>query len=146
VWIRNTVNDALEAYQTIQQQLEHSDDAILFHSRFVLNDRKIIEGKVLDILGKDSDGQIRRGKVLIATQVFQESLDADADVMISDICPIDDLIQRAGRLHRHTRDSNGQYQPNIADARSAPELWVHAPEWDENPKSGWLSADFMNSQ
>jgi len=146
VWIRNSVDDALKAYQLIQRQLKNSEDCLLFHSRFVLQDRKDIENRVLAIFGKTSCAAIRAGKVLIATQVFQESLDADADVMISDICPIDDLIQRAGRLHRHTRDMNGAYQQDIVDTRAAPQLWVHGPEWADRPKSDWLSVGFRNTQ
>lgn len=146
VWVRNTVNDALEAYLAIQGLLQQSDDCLLFHSRFVLQDRKDIEDRVLSIFGKLSNNAIRWGKVLIATQVFQESLDADADLMISDICPIDDLIQRAGRLHRHTRNSDMAYQAGIIDSRPSPKLFVHAPEWDEQPSADWLSKAFKNTQ
>lgn len=146
VWIRNSVDDALQAFQAVQPEMENPDDCLLFHSRFVLHDRKQIEEKVLAVLGKASTVAERAGKVLIATQVFQESLDADADLMISDICPIDDLIQRAGRLHRHTRDAGGSYQQGIQDQRPEPLLMVHAPEWQEQPKSDWLSKHFRNTQ
>lgn len=146
VWVRNSVDDALQAYQTLLSKLEHSENCVLFHSRFVLQDRKTTEENVLNIFGKNGDGAIRSGKVLIATQVFQESLDADADLLISDICPIDDLIQRAGRLHRHTRNAAGKYCRGIKDERKAPELWLHSPTWDDAPKSDWLSKDFRNTQ
>lgn len=146
VWIRNTVNDAIEAYQRVLAVLDHPENCLLFHSRFVLQDRKNTEDRVLEYFGKQSNGSTRKGKVLIATQVFQESLDADADVMISDICPIDDLIQRAGRLHRHTRDKNGGYQREIKDTRPSPILYVHAPVWNATPASDWLSKDFLTTQ
>lgn len=146
VWIRNTVNDAIEAYQRVIALLENPESCLLFHSRFVLQDRKNTEDRVLRYFGKHSDNHTRKGKVLIATQVFQESLDADADVMISDICPIDDLIQRAGRLHRHTRDKHGAYQRAIKDARPSPVLYVHAPVWSEDPATDWLSKDFLTTQ
>ncbi len=146
VWVRNSVDDALKAYRSLQRQMNNPDNCLLFHSRFVLQDRKNIENRVLDIFGKSSNTELRAGKVLIATQVFQESLDADADVMICDICPIDDLIQRAGRLHRHTRDPNGVYKYGISDTRSAPQLWVHAPQWSDQPTPDWLSANFRNTQ
>lgn len=146
VWIRNTVNDALEAYQAISAQLTNKEDCLLFHSRFILQDRQRIEAQVLDIFGKHSDGTKRAGKVLIATQVFQESLDADADLMISDICPIDDLIQRAGRLHRHTRNIEGAYQSGISDARTPPVLFVHAPEWQAEPAANWLAENFKTTE
>ena len=129
-----------------QQHMPQPENCLLFHSRFVLQDRKTIETQVLSLFGKQSSDQERQGKVLIATQVFQESLDADADLMISDICPIDDLIQRAGRLHRHTRNTNRAYECNIQDTRPAPILYVHAPEWDANPQPDWLSRDFQGSE
>lgn len=146
VWIRNSVNDALEAYQLIQQRMENPDNCLLFHSRFILQDRKNIEKKVLEVFGKSGDASIRAGKVLISTQVFQESLDADATVMISDICPIDDLIQRVGRLHRHTRDKNQKYQQGIKDFRPSPTLWLHCPQWSDDPGVSWLSENFKNTQ
>lgn len=146
VWVRNTVDDALDAYKLIQQQMSQPEDCLLFHSRFILQDRKTIETQVLALFGKESSQQERKGKVLIATQVFQESLDADADVMISDICPIDDLIQRAGRLHRHTRNKERAYQRNIKDVRPDPVLYVHAPEWDVTPASDWLSKKFQGTE
>ncbi len=146
VWVRNSVDDALDAYRQISEKMAKPEDCLLFHSRFVLADRKRIEEKVLAILGKGSNSTIRACKVLIATQVFQESLDADADLMISDICPIDDLIQRAGRLHRHTRDNNRKYQHGIKDHREQPHLLVHAPEWEDLPAENWLSREFRNTQ
>lgn len=146
VWVRNTVNDALDAYRLLQQHMPQPENCLLFHSRFVLQDRKTIETQVLSLFGKQSSDQERQGKVLIATQVFQESLDADADLMISDICPIDDLIQRAGRLHRHTRNTDRAYERDIKDARTPPVLYVHAPEWDANPQPDWLGRDFQGSE
>jgi len=146
VWVRNSVDDALKAFQVVQSRMNNPEDALLFHSRFVLQDRKNIEASVLEIFGKSGDAGNRKGKVLVATQVFQESLDADSDLMISDICPIDDLIQRAGRLHRHTRNQAGAYQAGIVDERSAPELFVHAPKWNEIPEADWLSVNFRNTQ
>lgn len=145
VWVRNSVDDAVDAYRKVSALLNDSGDALLFHSRFVLDDRKRIEARVLDIFGKKSTGKMRCGKVLVATQVFQESLDVDCDLLVSDICPIDDLIQRAGRLHRHTRNENGECEQKIKDVRPAPEIVVHAPEWDENPPKDWLSKDFRNT-
>lgn len=146
VWVRNTVNDALLAYQQLLNRMEKPENCLLFHSRFALVDRKRIENQVLEIFGKKSGQKLRAGRVLIATQVFQESLDADADLMISDICPIDDLIQRAGRLHRHTRNRQGFYERGITDSRKQPMLYVHAPEWQDRPNANWLSEHFQNTE
>lgn len=145
VWVRNSVDDALAAYTKLSDQMSNPDDCILFHSRFTLTDRNAIEEKVLSVFGKHTEIGSRNGKVLIATQVFQESLDADCDLMISDICPIDDLIQRAGRLHRHTRDKQGKLTPDKKDQRGQPELIVNAPHWDDNPNEEWVKKDFRNT-
>lgn len=144
VWIRNSVADAIAAYQLVSAKFP--ERCLLFHSRFTLLDRQAIEQQVLTTLGKASTATMRAGKIIITTQVFQESLDADADVMISDLCPIDDLIQRTGRLHRHTRDYSGSYQPGIKDQRSSPVLYLHGPEFTESPKTNWLSAQFRDTE
>lgn len=146
VWVRNSVDDAMAAFRAVIEKLENPSNCTLFHSRFILKDRQSIEDSVLGTFGKDSIGDKRVGQILITTQVFQESLDADTDVMISDICPIDHLIQRAGRLHRHTRDPSGARQSGITDARPTPKLWVHAPVWNEQPDANWLKDNFLNTQ
>ena len=126
-WVRNTVDDAIRAYQVLRERHPEPDRCVLFHSRFAMADRQRIESRVLSALGKHSEPEGRRGQVLIATQVFQESLDCDVDVMISDLAPVDLLIQRAGRLQRHDRGE-----------RPPPRLWVLAPPWDERPRASWL--------
>jgi CRISPR-associated endonuclease/helicase Cas3 len=66
-----------------------------------LGDRQSIETNVLDHFGKD--GRRTRNMILVATQVVEQSLDLDFDLVISDLAPVDLLIQRAGRLWRHER-------------------------------------------
>ncbi|MCG5549632.1 CRISPR-associated helicase Cas3', partial [Halorhodospira halochloris] len=74
-WIRNTVDDAITAFQAIQQELEESERAIVFHARFTMADRQRIEAQVLQYFGKESGAEQRCGRVLIATQVVEQSLD-----------------------------------------------------------------------
>lgn len=146
VWVRNTVKDACQAYDAVQKQLDDRHPCILFHSCFTLADRKAAEQRVLAHLGKQSTSVERRGFVVISTQVFQESLDADTDEMLSDICPIDDLIQRAGRLHRHTRDEMGRVQGGIEDYRAPPRFHIFAPLWADDPAKDWLQKAFHGTQ
>lgn len=145
VWVRNSVEDVVQAHRWVEEQVE-SVECQLFHSRFTLLDRQHIEHEVLACLGKTSQPEQRRGRVIITSQVFQESLDADADVMISDICPIDDLIQRSGRLHRHERDHEGNFPPKNATRRPAPTLYLHCPHFTATPEKEWLSAQFRHTQ
>lgn len=138
-WIRNTVDDAMLIYrQLLQRGKVPAEDLLLFHSRFAFVDRWHVEQKTLDWFGKNTDPQRRQGKVLIATQVIEQSLDIDLDMMISDLAPIDLLIQRAGRLQRHLRDENGNTGDITQDARPAPVLSVFAPEWQPNAQKDWL--------
>jgi CRISPR-associated endonuclease/helicase Cas3 len=51
-------------------------------------------------------GRPAGGLVLTATQTVEQSLDIDADILITDLCPMDVLLQRIGRLHRHVRDGS----------------------------------------
>jgi CRISPR-associated endonuclease/helicase Cas3 len=73
----------------------------LFHARYRFEDRQEKERTVLACYGKNAprDG----GRILIATQVVEQSLDLDFDWMVTQICPADLLFQRLGRLHRHER-------------------------------------------
>ncbi len=138
-WIRNTVEDARRAHAALESL--QPDAALLFHSRYAMGDRLTIENCTLERFGKDSTAAMRRSQVLIATQVVEQSLDLDFDVLISDLAPIDLLIQRAGRLQRHRRDANGEPTAD-AEGRAAPVLYLHCPESDEQPKADWYAASF----
>lgn len=135
VWVRNTVDDAIRAFQQLRERHPEPERCLLFHARFAMVDRQRIESEVIRRFGKDSKPPLRRGQVLVTSQVFQESLDCDADQMVSDIAPIDLLIQRAGRLQRHQRGE-----------RAAPVLHVLAPKWDVHPGADWLSQAHRGTQ
>jgi CRISPR-associated endonuclease/helicase Cas3 len=115
VWIRNTVGDAQRAYGAVAAlggDVEH----LLFHARFRGSDRSEIERQVLDRFGKSAPPG---GRVLIATQVVEQSLDLDFDELHTDLAPIDLIFQRAGRLHRHPRSRPVGFEE--------PRLVVHTP-------------------
>lgn len=125
-WIRNTVHDALNGYELLKDKIEE-DHLMLFHARFAMGDRLDIEGIVTTTFGRESASLERRGKVLIATQVVEQSLDLDFDLLITDLAPMDLLIQRAGRLHRHLRDEYGTPMSEGNDRRESPCLIIHGP-------------------
>lgn len=98
--LMNTVRQAQEVYSEIKRK-EFEGDLLLFHSRFLACDRDEIEKRCLRLFGKDKKDRPQKA-ILVATQVVEQSLDVDFDYMISAIAPIDLLLQRMGRVHRHS--------------------------------------------
>ena len=144
-WVRNTVHDARQAYEVLAKQPWVNRDRLgLFHSRYVLGDRLQIEKEALDNFGDESGQSDRCGRILVATQVIEQSLDMDADLFISDLAPIDLLIQRAGRLHRHVRFANGDrnYSEQAEDQRPQPVLYVLTPSLEDEPGMEWYKSLF----
>lgn len=108
VVICNTVRRAQEVYQSLSDaEIVSPDNLILFHARFPPVWRQEIEASVLARFGPPMGNEPDRVRpyraIVVATQVVEQSLDLDFDVMVSDHAPIDLLLQRAGRLHRHDR-------------------------------------------
>ena len=103
--IRNTVQKAQETASELSQ-IFGEDKVKLLHSRFISCDRVAKEAEVRKLLGppQDAEDSIRpRQFIVVGTQVIEQSLDVDFDVLFTDICPMDLLLQRIGRLHRHKR-------------------------------------------
>nr|WP_305891034.1 CRISPR-associated helicase Cas3' [Methylomonas sp. WSC-7] len=147
-WIRNTVKSAREAYQRLLGSGVPAEQLSLFHSRFAMIDRQTIENRTLQIFGETSSHASRKGQILIATQVVEQSLDLDFDVLISDLAPIDLLIQRAGRLRRHIRDvlGNRQRETDAEDGRGIPVFYLYSPAPNEDAASDWLKTDHAGTQ
>ncbi|QQE87482.1 CRISPR-associated helicase Cas3' [Azotobacter chroococcum] len=99
--IVTTVDRAQTLYLGLRERLGDSARLLLFHARFPADQRGEREREVLAAFGVD--GERPAGALLIATQVAEQSLDIDFDFMLSDLAPVDLLLQRAGRLHRHRR-------------------------------------------
>ncbi|MHC0053656.1 CRISPR-associated helicase Cas3' [Actibacterium sp. D379-3] len=103
--IRNTVARAQETFTACRalasdHLLTVHGIATLHHSRFAAEDRALLDAAVEDAVGKDSP---IAGRIVIGTQTLEQSLDLCADLLITDLCPMDVLLQRIGRLHRHRR-------------------------------------------
>lgn len=141
-WIRNTVDDAIHGFRMLREHADDTVEVLLFHARFAMCDRQRIEDQALQRFGSTSGSAERTGQILIATQVVEQSLDVDFDVLVTDLAPIDLLIQRAGRLHRHRRDANGDRLTDTEateDGRTPPSLDIVAPPWNDDPGADWVS-------
>lgn len=118
--IVNTVARAQTLYSTLKARISESScladtRLLLFHARFPADERGVLESRVLSLFGLK--GERPKRALLVATQVAEQSLDIDFDFMLSDLAPVDLLLQRAGRLHRHER-------PQRPAAHSQARLWV----------------------
>lgn len=101
LWICNTVDSAQKQYQQIVK-LAGTDFPIgLLHSRFPFWQREKLEKEWMGRFGRD--GKSRCGSILISTQVVEQSVDLDADLLVTELAPTDMLLQRLGRLWRHDR-------------------------------------------
>jgi len=122
--IVNTVQRAQELYEKLQA--ERGDvEVCLFHARYPVEERLERERAVLERFGKE--GRRPAKAILVATQVVEQSLDLDFDVMFTDLAPLDLVLQRAGRLHRHPRERH---------AHTTPTLWVAGLECQGVPDFG----------
>ena len=119
--ICNTVARAQQVYQELRDGLTDTE-VYLFHARFPLGQRQKIEKAMLGKFGKGDTHRPHRA-VLVATQVVEQSLDLDFDVMLTDMAPVDLLLQRSGRMHRHA----GRDRP--IPLRN-PTLWIRRPSMD----------------
>lgn len=126
-FVRNSVDEAIAAVEALKAR---GVDAMLHHARFALVDRLANEADVLSRFGRDGKG--RAGSVIVGTQVLEQSLDIDFDVMASDLAPIGALIQRAGRLWRHM-----DLRPAAARPIDGPTLYVLSPDPDQVPNDKW---------
>lgn len=106
--IRDTVRRAQETYNVLKKQLDV--EVVLVHSRFIALDRSRNDARIAKLLGP-SEGNRPEALVVVGTQVIEQSLDVDFDLMISDVAPVDLIIQRIGRLHRHKRGEGECQRP-----------------------------------
>jgi CRISPR-associated endonuclease/helicase Cas3 len=140
LWIENTVNEAQQRYLDIAARAcELGVSCGLLHSRFTVADRQRIEAQWVDLFGKPGWSiRHQQGRILVGTQVLEQSLDIDADFLVSRFAPTDMLLQRLGRLWRHAET------PRTAEA--ACEAWLLAPNLEaaiESPISTFGASAFV---
>ncbi|MFB7359433.1 CRISPR-associated endonuclease Cas3'' [Streptomyces gardneri] len=102
--VRNTVTRVLETARVLRERFG-DDDVTVAHARFLDLDRAFNDKELLRRFGPPGQATDRPGRrhVVVASQVAEQSLDVDFDLLVTDLCPVDLLLQRLGRLHRHPR-------------------------------------------
>ena len=128
--IRNTVALAQETYRKVREAVHGEDLEVgLVHSRFPHSRRMANEGRWTDLLGKNPTSARPAGCILVATQVVEQSVDIDADLLFTDLAPTDLILQRLGRLHRHARSRPLGFE--------TPKAYLLVPEvdWNAEPKT-----------
>ncbi len=101
--VRNTVARAQNTFAHLSARFGDTTSMTLLHSSIVMGDRADRTAEVLSRLGPGNDTAPRQPMIVVATQLAEQSFDVDADLLVTDIAPIDLLLQRIGRLHRHDR-------------------------------------------
>jgi CRISPR-associated endonuclease/helicase Cas3 len=139
--ICNTVDKAQQVYMNLKKYFSDTasdgyPELDLLHACFLYGERKQREERTLIRYGKEyatikcDDGIERVVKrpnraILVSTQIIEQSLDLDFDLMISEMAPVDLLLQRAGRMHRHKLN-------NRPEKLNRPALWIYQPEMNNN--------------
>jgi CRISPR-associated endonuclease/helicase Cas3 len=98
----NTVGRAQAAYVAVKECFP--SQVVLLHGRLTVGERTDRAEEVLRLLGPSAEERPAR-LIVVATQIAEQSFDIDADLLVSDLAPIDLLLQRCGRLHRHDRSA-----------------------------------------
>lgn len=125
--VRNTVRRAQETARMLALAFPEIP-VTLSHSRFIAADRAQLERGLIARFGPTAT--VEGGpEIVVATQTIEQSLDVDFDVMISDLAPVDLLLQRAGRLHRHAARN-----PHRPDPLQHAELWIDGVDWFSVPQ------------
>lgn len=138
--ILNTVGTAQKIYEEIAKANKENIYLKLLHSKFTFNDRKRLENEIVGI--EDEKGTFsnpkpddeKEGKILVATQVVEASLDIDADYLYTELAPMDALIQRMGRVLRRIRDKEAYKKYLDAKEPSAPNIIIFYQKPDDTAK------------
>ncbi|MBR3178848.1 MAG: CRISPR-associated helicase Cas3' [Clostridia bacterium] len=101
--LMNTVNRAQQVYLELKNHIDPNTKLLLFHARYPAETRQDIEDQCTFLFGKEAGANRPRRAILVCTQVMEQSLDVDFDSMITDLAPIDLLLQRMGRVHRFSK-------------------------------------------
>lgn len=118
----NTVARAQEVFTALRDDGFDEDGVLLLHSRYVSSHRARREDLLRSLLGPPGEAKRPKRFIVVGTQVIEQSLDIDVDLLITDLAPIDLLLQRIGRLHRHQR-------PTRPEGLTAARCLIRGADW-----------------
>ncbi|MFL6215836.1 MAG: CRISPR-associated helicase Cas3' [Blastocatellia bacterium] len=150
----NTVERAQAYYRWFQRNIWSGvlnlDDIVLYHSRFIEPHKLKKEERLTELIGKDAWKENRARGVAILTQIGEISVNISADIMISDLCPLDRLAQRAGRLSRFNERGDGRknvvgelfvMEPQKFSKKTFKAEFYPAPYGEY--QNGWQASEFL---
>ena len=146
--IRNTVDMAVDTWRGVREfgsetlLMQGAGGPALHHGRFAVEDRALLDQTVEEALAPAKNREAR-GCIVIGTQTLEQSLDIDADLLVTDLCPMDVLLQRIGRLHRHDLPRPEGFEPPAPALVLLPENGLDpltAPDF-ENGLGAWTEGD-----
>jgi len=137
VGLCNTVAESQAVFETVETLRDGDPEiwTVLAHSRFCAEDRVRWEAELRQRFGPPPSPDRPERAVVVATQVVEQSLDVDFDLLVTELAPIDLMLQRMGRLHRHDRSRPKRWK--------SPECWWFGPTLDDEGRprfTGWPSA------
>lgn len=142
--ILNTVEKAQEVYEMLRDERDKKGSNYLnlklIHSRFTYEDRRKLEEEIVGTDDKKGDFRNpkpedeKEGKILVSTQVVEASLDIDADILYTELAPIDSLVQRMGRVLRRVRDQETYRKYLASEEPSEPNIYIFYQKPDKEKK------------
>lgn len=151
--ICDTVTRAQTVYRALKDCFGTTRSCLLTHARFMDLDRMANERKLRSLLGPNAtraNGKRPERMIVVGTQVLEQSLDIDFDLLVTDVAPIDLLMQRMGRVHRHARGMGEADRPSgLRQARcylrGIKEMKPEGPEFSSGVSKVYDQASLMES-
>ncbi|GAA1740549.1 CRISPR-associated helicase Cas3' [Luedemannella helvata] len=124
--VRNTVARVQQTAAALREALGPEFPVSVAHSRFMAVDRAAKDRWLRETFGPPGDAERPTRHIVVASQVAEQSLDIDFDLLVTDLAPVDLVLQRLGRLHRHPRADR-------PTGVAAPAAWITGADWSADP-------------
>ena len=142
--VRNTVRRAQETYEALREVF--GEEVSLNHARFTIGDRQAKDADLLRRFGPPRSHPRRPHRaIVVATQVVEQSLDIDFDLLVTDLAPVDLVIQRLGRLHRHERPRPARLTEPVCYVDWLPSVHSAAPSLEPGATTIYGEEDMLRS-